>query len=1453
MRSSLSCLIQLLLLQVVLVPVAAARPSFDPLSTVPVDTGDGAGPQAIAVADVNNDGRADLIAVNPFESRVEVFLNDGAGNFGSARLVATGEEPLAVTTADFDRDGSIDLAITNEFDDSVTVWLGNGSGFFGNRRDFDVDFGPLGLVAADMNGDQLPDLAVMSSDTVYLLRNAGEGEFEPFDPNTIRTRGDEAFQIVAGFFDNNNMVDLAVSNNFSSNVSVFLGNGDGTFASAFLQAVGEEPFGITAGQFGGDPSEDLAVVAGFDVDVRVDLLISNGLSGNDFEFSREEADFSELNSRAITAADLDADSKLDLAVTNTAEGIGVVLYCQQPSIFCFDDSPFGSPVVAGFQLQQVIGAFGGAAVAIHAGELNGDGRIDLLNLSDDGFTARAFANTTSDEPVTPTSTVPPGSPTPEPPTPTSTVPAATATPTATATPQPTPTPTRIPTVPYTECNTNAAGQPTVGGSPADVASGDFNRDGNLDVAIADRSGNRLVILESDIDPSGSDACAVLRLGLGTEITGIDAPVDVESEDFDRDGRLDLAVVGAGGASIFFGDGEGGFSAAPSNPMPAGTNPNDLALADFNRDSAPDLIVADAAGDSVSILFGTGQRTRPFGSGACRFGVGRRASFVVADDLNKDDHADFAVASDQTSDVSVFLQIPVAGDPVSCATVDERFRGLTPLALRAVPEDLAIGIFSLNDTTPDLAVAMSGSDSNGTLQILAGQLSGDGSVVYQPLNPLPVPPADPRTFSVPSALGTGDINRDGRVDAVLADEANDSLILYLADQDGVLRRPDIPGVLEGERPVGLDIVDFDGDGRLDVILANADDGSVSFMLSSQPPATPTPVPTSTPTTSRTPTATPTFTPTATSTPTSTPTVTQTPTRTPRPTQTPTAEPTATQRGAIQLSDSCAMASPGDSRHGSGWVLIFAALSALIRRGRGGRLPATGGKRKVGHPGPKKAAVRGWFGIVVLLSLLLPSRTPAQQPIPGFVNCDIGLGGSPGAMAVGDFDRNGNPDVAVVDASRNRVEVRLTDVERFAAGDCLGATTSQQIGVATGAVAIAAGDIDRNGTVDLAVGVLAGISILRGDGTGMFTVEAPLEAGSDPRAVALTDVDRDGEQDIVVGNGSGNSVTILFGTGDGFATAGTAPEQLTLAVDGPVTFMLVQDLNKDGFDDVAAGSNLTGEVTVFLQDLSEAGSFRELPAFPVGVAPRAMAAGDFDRDGTPDLVVAGGGNDGTLTLFLSQLPANETTPYVAAVSLDTGRNPSSVGVDDFNRDFDSDAVVASQGDSTVLFFLGSGDGSLLEVPGNCTVAESGTERCEVDAAPGALALADVDGDGRSEAITSNEDGGSLTFLLSSQPVPTPTNTATPSFTPTATPTGTGTSTSTPTHTETSTPTSTPTHTGTPTNTRVPTITPTKTPECLGATGVCIEGDSCAMVPSGERRSSGTALLLAAVAAALAWRRR
>ena len=497
-----------------------------------------------------------------------------------------------------------------------------------------------------------------------------------------------------------------------------------------------------------------------------------------------------------------------------------------------------------------------------------------------------------------------------------------------------------------------------------------------------------------------------------------------------------------------------------------------------------------------------------------------------------------------------------------------------------------------------------------------------------------------------------------------------------------------------------------------------------------------------------------------------------------------------------------------------------------------------------PGRRAIAALTAFGWLVALGRLAIAQP--VPPIPGFVRCDIPLVAvPPSAIAAGDFNQDGNPDLALVDGTNSQVVVLLTDRERFAVGDCVNATTTNNISVSANPTSIAVGDLDLNNTLDLVVGVQAGVSILRGNGSGGFTAEAPLTAGSDPQAVAISDVDGDGIPDIVVGNGggNGNGVSIRYGR-----AGGTYDPAVSLPLDGPVTFMVVQDLNRDSFVDIAAGSRGTGKVTVFIQDRNNPRSFPVSPSFAVGVAPTAMVAGDFNGDGAPDLAVTSGGTSGQLGLFLNQLPGNETQPFIQEAVVATGVSPSALGADDFNGDFALDVVVANQGDRTLPFFLGDDRGGLTEASGNCRGNEGG--RCTVGAGPRGLVLADVDGDGHSDVITANQDAESISVLLSSQPPPTPTST--PTTTPTVTPTPTATNTVTPTPTTTPTATSTATVTTTRTIpvTFTPTVTPTLTPQCFGS--VCVQGQGCLSVAP-ERSSRSGLWLLAPALVWLMYRRR
>ena len=466
---------------------------------------------------------------------------------------------------------------------------------------------------------------------------------------------------------------------------------------------------------------------------------------------------------------------------------------------------------------------------------------------------------------------------------------------------------------------------------------------------------------------------------------------------------------------------------------------------------------------------------------------------------------------------------------------------------------------------------------------------------------------------------------------------------------------------------------------------------------------------------------------------------------------------------------------------------------------------------------------WFTIVLLVCCLGGSavaQVPTPVPLAGFVNCDVALPSSavPIAMAADDFKGDGGADLAVLDTANSRVVVMLTNPGAFASGNCAGATTASTVSLSGVPSAIAAGVIDTTGVVDLVVAIPSGpgVSILRNK-SGSFTPDTSLvSTGNDPQAVAIADVDGDGRPDIVVGSGSGQSVTVLYGQKTGGFVLSPS-----VSVDGSVAFLLAEDFNNDSFLDIAAGSNVRGKVSILLQQRSAPRTFEPMRSFIVGDAPTSMVADDFNNDGATDLAVTSGGSS-TLGVFLND--GSGGFRDVPDATANTGQGSIAMVTADFNHDSNPDLAVATQGDSTVTFYLGDGTGAVTEFPNACGLPGVELGPCPTSGIPIAMVLADVDGDRRDDVITANQDPASITVLLSSRPAATPTFTATPTPTSTGTATPTATPTDTPTETPTPTCTSTPTPTRTPTRTFTFTSTPTPGPHCIG--GVCVQGPGCSI---------------------------
>ncbi|MHB8644872.1 MAG: FG-GAP repeat domain-containing protein [Thermomicrobiales bacterium] len=285
-----------------------------------------------------------------------------------------GTAPTAIVIADFNGDGAQDLAVTNGMSNNMSVLLGNGTGTFAPALGSPVVVGnaPVGIVAGDFNGDRKTDVAIVNSNdnTVSVLLGNGNGTFTPAAGSPI-TVGNAPVALAVGDFNRDGKLDLAVVNQNSGNVSVLLGNGNGTFTPAAGSPI---PVGnsvdIAVGDFNGDGKPDLAIVT---PGLGVTILLGNGSGG--FSLAPGSPFAVGTTPLKIAVGDFNGDGRLDLAVTdNSFNKVNVLLGSGNGT---FTPAP-GSPITVGT-----------SPAALAVADFNGDGNLDL-----------AVANASSISPTT---------------------------------------------------------------------------------------------------------------------------------------------------------------------------------------------------------------------------------------------------------------------------------------------------------------------------------------------------------------------------------------------------------------------------------------------------------------------------------------------------------------------------------------------------------------------------------------------------------------------------------------------------------------------------------------------------------------------------------------------------------------------------------------------------------------------------------------------------------------------------------------------------------------------------------------------------------------------------------------------------------------------------------------------------------------------------------------------
>ncbi|MBI3784054.1 MAG: VCBS repeat-containing protein [Deltaproteobacteria bacterium] len=677
---------------------AEAQPVFRAasISSLPGSTGDATG--LAVLVDVTSpdgtgpDGALDLVVASLTSSgQVTVKIGRGDGTFidgPSSSILGT---PMAIAAADLDGDQHVDLLI-GDSSNSMRVLKGNGDGTFTRLDGYSVGPGPRGIALADFDGDHKLDAAVASEGTqggdVRILLGNGDATFtEIIDDMGHVQKFDAGFMssgAAAGDFDGDNHVDLAVSNEFSNDVTIFKGDGHGSLTKVQTLQAGDGPIAIVAHDLNGDGKLDLAVTNSNADSISVFVGASGGTFGSARVFSTGTLIGTP---RGLALADVDADGHLDLVAVNNFSWDAAVLYGDGTAhfaparLFVADAEPAG----------------------VVAGDLNGDGAADVVAITQGGGNTPTVATLLSrgDGSLVAVENLPVDD------NPSSVVCAdvdddgrADVIVGHSGTDS-------IPGTVRISLSQSSGGfvqapslQVTGKETGVGVAAGDFNGDGRLDIALVNRkpanvavflggkkggfgtmkaydiSASANAVVAGDWNRDGRTDLAVVQQGgaqggvveilLATAAGGFGTPgsvatdvlpLGIDSGDFNKDGKLDLVVAnnGAANVSIILGNGDGTFL-APTTTGVSGS-PRTVAVADFDRDGFDDIAVGLAAAPTIVLLYGDGQGHFTPGARALSVGGNGIPSMVTARDLSGDGIPDLLAGDEVNSVVKAFIRSP----------------------------------------------------------------------------------------------------------------------------------------------------------------------------------------------------------------------------------------------------------------------------------------------------------------------------------------------------------------------------------------------------------------------------------------------------------------------------------------------------------------------------------------------------------------------------------------------------------------------------------------------------------------------------------------------------------------------------------------------------------------------------------------------------------------------------
>jgi len=709
-----------------------------------------------------------------------------APTFAVPQSFVVGPDPYSIAIADINGDGKPDLIVANLYGDyghTVSVLLsttptGSTTQNFASQQTFSAGYRPFSIAVADFNGDGRPDVVTADENGSYvciLLNTTPPGASSAsFAAQQIFLAGmtyiSEAFSVGIADINGDGKPDLAVTNPNDAAITVLLNQttaGADTLNFSVPQAFasGSNPWHATVADVSGDGKPDL-IVANFTGDTVSVLLNTTAPGAAAASFADRQAFEAGEYVQSVLAADVNGDGKPDLIATNDSS-VSVLL----------NTSPTGAAIPS-FLPPTTFDAtanFGGLAVA----DLNGDGKPDLVVVNNNSANAAyVLTNTTVAGAATPSF----------------------------ASPQP-----------FAD-----------GGRSTFLTGGDVNGDGKPDLIVANIDvGSISVLLNTTAPPTAAINFAAQQ----TSATGTN-PVASIAADINRDWLPDVVVANQGDNTVSILVNK----TVPGATMPSfaaqqvftlESSPSSIFAADINGDSKIDLITANPTSNNVTVLLNTtaaGAAASSFAYGQ-NFAAGSGAASVVAVDVNSDGKIDLIVANPNDDDVSILLNTTAPGSAIPSFSSSTSAAGSKPCAVTAVDVN--------GDGKPDFIVTNSSGDT------VSVQLNGTAPGAVTPSF------AGLTAFDVGTSacgINAADINGDGLPDLIVANQDDNTV--------SVLVNTTVPGgtmpsfaaqqvFATALNPSSVIAADVNGDGKLDLIVSNANDFSVSVLVNHTLPGSTTP--------------------------------------------------------------------------------------------------------------------------------------------------------------------------------------------------------------------------------------------------------------------------------------------------------------------------------------------------------------------------------------------------------------------------------------------------------------------------------------------------------------------------------------------------------------------------------------------------------------------------------------